>query len=523
MPFRSPYPDVSVPNITLPELLFRDLEEHREKPALIDAASGRTLTYGALHLSSQRFAAALARRGFAKGDRLAILAPNLPEYAVAVQGTMLAGGIVTTLNPLYTETEIEHQLHDSGARFLVTVPPLLDKARSPAAHANIERIVCFGQAQDCESYDDYIAGQSDPPHVTIDPAQDVAAMLYSSGTTGLPKGVMLTHRNLVAALLQSESLFSSGPARSLLILPMFHIFGFHVITHFDVLHRGTIVTMPRFDMEHFLQTIERFRIQRVCLVPPIVLGLVKSPLVDNYDLSSLELIFSGAAPLDTGLAAACEKRLGCAVRQGYGLTETSPPVCGHPLRGDVVRHGSVGPLCPNTEAMLMNLSTGEEAAPGEDGELWVRGPQVMKGYYNNPAATRDTIQPGGWLRTGDIARLDDLGWLSIVDRAKELIKYKGLQVAPAELEALLLTHPLIADAAVIGIPDEEAGEVPKAFVVLREELSPDAIIQFVAERVAPYKKIRRIEILDQIPKSPSGKILRRVLKARTGQDSPHHP
>lgn len=514
MPFRSQYPDVIVPSSTLPQLLFRGIEACHDTPALIDAPTGRTLTYGAFRDASYRAAGALARRGFAKGDKLAVLAPNLPEYAVAVQATMLAGGTVTTINPLYTEPEIEHQLHDSGARFLLTIPQLLDKTRTPAAHANIERTLCFGDAEGCDNFTQYMQEDGGPPDVPIDPAEDVAAMLYSSGTTGLPKGVMLTHRNLVAALMQSEKLFSSGPVRSLLILPMFHIFGFHAIVHFDLFNRGTIVTMPRFDMEQFLQIIERHRIQRVCVVPPIVLGLVKSPLVDKYDLSSLELIFSGAAPLDTELAAACEKRLGCKVRQGYGMTETSPPICGHPLESGTVRHGSVGPLCPNTEALLMNLATGEEAAPGEDGELWVRGPQIMKGYYNKPDSTRDTIQPGGWLRTGDIARLDELGWIYIVDRAKELIKYKGLQVAPAELEALLLTHPLIADAAVIGVPDEEAGEVPKAFIVLKGDLTVEQVMQFVAERVAPYKKIRRIEILDQIPKSPSGKILRRILKDR---------
>ncbi len=512
MPIRSPYPDVAVPSVTLPELLFRDLEAVRGIPALIDAPTGRAITYGQLHEASHRVAAALARRGFGKGDRLAVLAPNLPEYAVAVQGTMMAGGTVTTMNPLYTEAEIEHQLLDSGAKFLLTIPQMLDKVRGPAERCHIERTICFGDAEGCEPFAAYIQEQGRAPELAMDPAEDVAAMLYSSGTTGLPKGVMLTHRNLVAALLQCERLFSSGPVRSLLILPMFHIFGFHAIVHFDLLNRGTIVTMPRFDMEQFLQTIERHRIQRVCVVPPIVLGLVKSPLVDRYDLSSLELVFSGAAPLDAELAAACEKRLGCKVRQGYGMTETSPPICGHPLDGDPVRHGSVGPLCPNTEAMLMNLATGEEAAPGEDGELWVRGPQIMKGYYNKPDSTRDTIQPGGWLRTGDIARLDELGWIYIIDRAKELIKYKGLQVAPAELEALLLTHPMIADAAVIGVPDEEAGEVPKGFIVLRGELTAEEAMQFVAERVAPYKKIRRLEIVEQIPKSPSGKILRRVLK-----------
>lgn len=504
----------SHPETSLPDFLFRGVEEVRGLPALIDVPSGRAYTYGQLYAAHRSVAAALARRGLCKGDIFAILSPNLPEYAVAVHGVMAAGGIVTTMNPLYSESEIEHQLKDSGARFLLTVPPLLEKARSAAAHALVERFFVIGEGDGAESFARLMEETSDPPEVHFDPGEDVAAMLYSSGTTGLPKGVMLTHRNLVAALAQCGNLFGWGPLRSLLFLPMFHIFGFHAVANFDLYQRGTIFTMPRFDMEQFLEAVQRHRIQRVCVVPPVVLGLVKSPLVEKYDLSSLELIFSGAAPLDADLAAACERRLGCEVRQGYGLTETAPPVCGHPLDSAKVKHGSVGLLVPNTEGKLIDLATGEEAPEGAEGELWVRGPQVMKGYYRNPDATAMTIGPGGWMRTGDIARRDQDGWLYIVDRAKELIKYKGLQVAPAELEALLLAHPAVADAAVIGVPDEEAGEIPKAFVVKKSEVTAAELQEFVAARVAPYQKIRALESIDQIPQSPSGKILRRVLKER---------
>jgi acyl-CoA synthetase (AMP-forming)/AMP-acid ligase II len=514
MPFRSPYPDFAVADATLPEVIFSGLDEVADTIALVDLPTGRSYTYGQLRDAAYRVAAGLQKRGFSKGDKLALIGPNSPEYPIAVYGAQLAGGAVTTLNPLYTENEIEHQLHDAQARFLIASTDLLAKAL-PAAHkAHIERVFTFGASDAGESFETLMQTEAAFQPVSIDPANDTAAMLYSSGTTGLPKGVVLTHRNLVAALTQCEGLFGTGPKRALLVLPIFHIFGFHAITNFDLSRRGTIVMMPRFDMEKFLETIQQRRIQRICIVPPIVLGLVKSPLVDKYDLSSLELIFSGAAPLDLELAAACEKRIGCRVRQGYGMTETGPPICGHPLDSDKCKHGSVGVLVPNTEAMLIDATTGEEAKPGEPGELWVRGPQVMKGYYNNPDSTRDTLLDGGWLRTGDIAKPDEDGWLFIVDRAKELIKFKGLQVAPAELEAVLVTHPQIADAAVIGIPDEEAGEIPKAFVVIRGDLTPDQVLAYVAERVAPYKKIRRIEFLDAIPKSPSGKILRRVLKDR---------
>jgi len=514
MPFRSPYPDFDVANVTLPQAIFTDLDAVADTVALIDGPTGRSYTYAQLRDASHRVAAALQQRGFKKGDTLALISPNTPEYPIAVFGAQLAGGAVTTLNPLYTETEIEHQLHDAHARFLIASPELLPKAGAAARRAHVEEIFTFGSTPDFQSFESLMQSNAPFTPVQCDPANDTAAMLYSSGTTGLPKGVVLTHRNLVAALTQCEGLLGRGPKRALLVLPIFHIFGFHAITNFDLSRRGTIVMMPRFDLEQFLETIQRLRIQRICIVPPIVLGLVKSPLVDKYDLSSLDLIFSGAAPLDVELAAACEKRLKCPVRQGYGMTETAPPICGHPLETDKVKHGSVGVLVPNTEGMLFDATTGAEAADGAPGELWVRGPQVMKGYYNNPDSTRDTLMEGGWLRTGDIAKRDEDGWLFIVDRAKELIKFKGLQVAPAELEAVLLTHPLIADAAVIGIPDEEAGEIPKAFLVSRGEISAEQVMAYVAERVAPYKKIRRVEFLEAIPKSASGKILRRVLKDR---------
>ncbi|MCS7023809.1 MAG: AMP-binding protein [Bryobacteraceae bacterium] len=515
MPFRSPYPDISVPDVSLPDFIFSNLGEAAGRTALIDGPTGRSYTYAQVDLLSRRVAGALAKRGLGKGDKLAILSPNVPEYAIAVHGVMRAGGIVTTMNPLYTESEVEHQLRDSEARFLLTVPQLLDKAAAAVRRCNVERIFVLGEAEGAEPFAQLMGEPGEAPAVEIHPAEDVAAMLYSSGTTGLPKGVMLTHRNLVAALLQADKLFGEGPARSLLFLPMFHIFGFHAVMNFDLLNRGTIVTMPRFDFEQMLALVAQHRIERMCVVPPVVLALVKSPVVEQYDTSSLRLVFSGAAPLDEALAAACEQRLkGCLVRQGYGLTETSPPVCGHPLTTDRVRYGSVGPLVPSTEGRLVNLETGDEAAPGETGELWVRGPQVMKGYYRNPEATRDMLLEGGWLRTGDIARLDEAGWLYIVDRAKELIKYKGLQVAPAELEAVLVSHPMVADAAVIGVPDEEAGEAPKAFVVAKGPVTADEILQFVASQVAPYKKVRYVEFVDAIPKSPSGKILRRVLRER---------
>jgi acyl-CoA synthetase (AMP-forming)/AMP-acid ligase II len=281
------------------------------------------------------------------------------------------------------------------------------------------------------------------------------------------------------------------------------------------LYRGcTIVTMPRFDLEQFLQLIQDHKVTRAYLVPPIILALAKHPIVDNYDLSSLKLIMSGAAPLGADLAGAAGARIGCHVMQGYGLTETSPVT--HVVPEDPARNkpGSIGPPLPNTECRVVDLGTGGDAPPGELGEVWIRGPQVMKGYLNNDEATRATIDDEGWLHTGDIGYADEDGYFVLVDRVKELIKYKGMQVAPAELEALIITHPNVADVAVIGVSDEEAGEVPKAFVVASGELDTEELKMWVAEKVAPHKKVRAVEVVDEIPKSASGKILRRLLKDR---------
>jgi acyl-CoA synthetase (AMP-forming)/AMP-acid ligase II len=267
-------------------------------------------------------------------------------------------------------------------------------------------------------------------------------------------------------------------------------------------------------MEQFLQLIQTYHVTRCNLVPPIVLGLAKHPLVEQYNVSSLKFITSGAAPLGADLSSACGARLDCLVTQGYGLTETSPVTHVSPTIQAKVKPASVGRAIPNTETMIVDVNTGQPLGHNADGEVWIRGPQVMQGYLNNPGATVATLDSEGWLHTGDIGHVDEDGYLYIVDRLKELIKYKGFQVAPAELEAILLSNPAIADAAVIPSPDEEAGEIPKAFVVLKGDISPDEIMDFVAGQVAPHKKIRLVEITDEIPKSLSGKILRRVLVDR---------
>ncbi len=521
---RSPFPDVEIPDMPFTDFVLERAGERGEKAAFIDGSSGRTITYAQVTESVRGLAAGLAERGFRKGDVLAHYAPNLPEYGVTFHGVATAGGVNTTANPLMTVDELSSQLVDSGARLLVTVPELVEKATAAAERSGVEEIFVYGEAHGATPFESLLLSGAEPPRIEIDPATDLIALPYSSGTTGLPKGVMLTHRNLVANICQSTYPGSKAKTddeyareRAIAVLPFFHIYGLVVIMNIPLYRGATVVTMPRFELAEFLRVIQDYRITRAWVVPPIVLAMAKHPLVDEYDLSSLEYMNSGAAPLSAELEVACGERLGCHMQQGYGLTETSPVThfVSDKLAGTMP--GSIGPAAPNTECRIIDVATEQDVPTGEPGELCIRGPQVMKGYLNNPEATAHAIDADGWFHTGDVARLDEDDALWIVDRIKELIKYKGYQIAPAELEALLLTHPAITDAAVIPLRDEEAGEIPKAFVVAGEPITADEVIRFVAERVAPYKKVRAVELVDEIPKSPSGKILRRVLVERERQ------
>ena len=512
MIIRGPYPDVEIPETALTPLVLRRATELPDKPALIDGPTGRTITYSQLADSIAIVAHNLKQRGFEKGDVFGILSPNCPDYAIAFHAVATLGGIVTPINPLYTKHEITHQLKDCNARFLVTIPMFMDKAREAADDAGVEELYVFGEAVGATPFSSLLVDNGRAEQVAIDPQEDLVALPYSSGTTGLPKGVMLTHHNLVANIRQMEGLCYFFETDTLIcVLPLFHIYGLVVVLNMGLYTGATIVTMPRFELEAFLKAVQDYEVSLAHLVPPIVLALSKHPVVDNYRLPRLRTIFSGAAPLGEELTRACMERLGCSVRQGYGMTETSPVTHSSPAPPLTVKFGSVGVAAPNTACKIVDLETGAALPRGQRGEVCVRGPQIMKGYLNKPDATAQTIDAEGWLHTGDIGYADEDGHFFIVDRAKELIKYKGMQVAPAELEAVLVTHPCIADAAVIPCPDEEAGEVPKAIVVLRQPSEPAAIMEFVAERVAPHKRIRYIEFVNTIPKSPSGKILRRVL------------
>jgi acyl-CoA synthetase (AMP-forming)/AMP-acid ligase II len=499
-------PDLSVAQAVLGPGLSDDL------PALIDGVSGAVTTRGALIEGMRRFAGGLAARGIGPGRVVALMAPNCPEFALVFYGTGWAGATLTTANPGYTAPELRHQLNDSGAVLLVVPSALLPVAQEAVTGTGVTEIVLLDEGAGATGWADFL-GAPLAAQVPLDPATAIVALPYSSGTTGLPKGVMLTHRNLVANAVQIDACAQVRQGEvTLAVLPFFHIYGMEVLLNLHLGRGAALVTLPRFDLAAALRLVATHRMERLYLVPPVVLALAKHPLVDEHDLSSLRSIVSGAAPLGAELTGACEARLGCTVMQGYGMTEASPVT--HFSKPDAARAGSGGRLVPNTEARIVDPETGLDVPPGETGELLVRGPQVMVGYLKNPAATAKTLDAEGWLHTGDLGRVEADGSLFIVDRVKELIKVKGFQVAPAELEALLLGHPAIADCAVIGRADDEAGEVPVAFVVPRagSALTEAEVMAHVAGQVARYKALRGVRFVEAIPKSASGKILRRVLR-----------
>jgi acyl-CoA synthetase (AMP-forming)/AMP-acid ligase II len=520
MIIKSDSPAVTIPEVTVTEYVLRQAARLHDKPALIEGPSGRILTYGQLADGVRRAATGLAGLGFRRGDVLAIYSPNIPEYAVCFNAVASLGGASTTINPLYTADEAAKQMADCGARILVTIPAFLDKAKEAAAKSAVKEIFVFGAAEGARPFAELLQSPPSPPAVTIDPARDIVALPYSSGTTGLPKGVMLTHRNLVANLQQFEGMkdFQGFGEDDVVMaaLPFFHIYGLVVIMKATLARGGTLVTMPRFDFVEFLGLAQKYRATVLPIVPPIVLALVKQPAVAQFDLSSVRMVFSGAAPLGEDIARELSTKLGCPVVQGYGMTEASPVTHLSPTRNAPVKPGSIGKVVPNTEVRIVDVVTGEDLGTRQDGELLIRGPQIMKGYLNRPEDTAASIDRGGWYHTGDVGYIDEAEWFYISDRTKELIKYKGMQVAPAELEALLLTHPAVLDAAVVRKADEEAGEVPRAFVVLKPSATAtaDALMSWVAERVAPHKRIREVQFIDQIPKSATGKILRRLLMQR---------
>ncbi len=503
-PSQAPYEE-----IPMYELLRRAAVQYPDRTAVI-AEDGSSRTYARIWSDARKVARLLQDKGVVKADFVGIFSPNHIDYPAVFFGIQLAGATATTLNPLYTAHEIEHQLGDSNAVMLFAfsfMRPAAEEAKKNLPHLreifNIDQLpqVLEGVSEDYRP-------------VSINPKEDVAALPYSSGTTGLPKGVMLTHYNLTSNVKQGLGTRDVSDMIDLWTLPLFHSYGMTVLMGSCMARAGTAVVMMRFDVELLMKLIQRDRITDIYVAPPAILAMVNLPDPSRYDTSSLRYLGSGAAPLAKELGEQAAKIYKVKVGQGYGMTETSPTVNAQPL--ERIKLETVGPPVPDTLEKIVSLDTGEELPIGEVGELMVKGPQVMKGYWNNPKETADCLTPDGWLHTGDIARFDEDSYLYLIERKKEMIKYKGYQVAPAELEALLYEHPAVADAAVIPKPDVEGGEIPKAFVVLKADspASAQELMAFIAGKVAPYKKIREVEFTETIPKTLSGKVLRRDLIQR---------
>jgi acyl-CoA synthetase (AMP-forming)/AMP-acid ligase II len=511
----SPYPPVEVGGSTLPRMVLEAAARHGDRPALVDGGSGAVVGYRLLAERVRQVAAGLAAGGFRPGDVLALWAPNLPQWAGVALGAMAAGGTVAGVSPAATGRELAAQLADAGASVLVTVPSLAPAVREAAAAAGVGELVVLGQAEGATPLLDLLDGGGPLPDPGPDPVAAVGLLPYSSGTTGLPKGVMLTQANLVTAVRQVGRGLRIGEHDTVAaVAPFAHIMGFMVTLAVPLCAGATVVTMPRFDPVGLLQLVERHRVTVLVGAPPMLRVLVDHPRAGAADLSSLELVACGGAALPAEVQRALAARLPAAtVGQAWGLTETTVGVT-MPDRDLGSVPGTVGRVMPNTELRVVDPATGRDLPAGRPGELLARGPQVMAGYLRRPEATAAMLDPDGWLHTGDLGLVDADGNVAIVDRLKELIKVGGHQVAPAELELLLAGHPGVADAAVLGREDPDHGEVPVAVVVPHPGAAPAAaeLLAWVAERVAPHKRLRAVQFADALPRTPSGKLLRRALR-----------
>lgn len=545
------------PEIPVPALLESAVLTAPERNAII--FSGMELTYRELNELSNRFACGLLRLGVKKGDRVALHLPNCPQFVIAYYGLLKAGAVFVPISPLLSDREMEFQLCDSEAKVLITLDLLSQVPFSIMSRVPVEEIVVTSIA-DCypplsrpvkmlqkispgggRDFLELLEEGESLPDINIDPRNDLAHISYTGGTTGTPKGVMLTHFNVVANSCQFARWFSGGDmtfsdgrlgvirepgdsedryptalARevSLGVIPWFHAFG--TIGYLNTLVIGctTMVVFPRFDPGEFLQAIEKYRATIIGGAPQLFIALVEHPLFETTDMSSLRLVVSGAAPISPDLLRIFQQKTNAVICEGYGLTEATMGCTETPPFSENIRLGSVGLPVADTEILIADPESGEPQPPGVPGEIWIRGPQVMKGYWKRPKETEEVLRDG-WLHTGDLGFLDEEGYLHIVDRLKDMIIYKGYNVYPRELEEILGEHPQVLQAAVVGKPDPRAGEIPVAFVVLKEgsTTTPEDLMGFANARLAGYKKIREIRMVEQLPVNLAGKVLKRELKS----------
>ena len=534
--------DVEVPEKPLYWILEEAAKSYPDRTAMVFI--GRKVTYREFYESARRFAGYLKRIGIRKGDTVALFLPNSPQFAIAYYGALMAGARVSPMNVLYTASEIHHQLERSEARVLVAIDMFKDKVEAGLTDA-VEKVIWTGIQDYLGAVKGFLyklkfkppkirydkrnrpfkaivmgAKPIDKP-VEVDPKEDVAALMFTGGTTGVPKAAMLTHYNILANVVQIDAVYKRGvKGRDVMIaaLPWFHIYGQTAVLHSGIYRAATLIVFPRWDVEAVMKAIERYKATLFHGVPLMYQMIINHPKVNKFNLRSLEACISGAAPLPVAVAEKFEKLTGAKLREGYGLTETSPVTHVNPILGKA-KKGSIGVPVPSTLAAVADPEEPKLLPPGEVGELVISGPQVMKGYYKMPEENEKAFFEccgRRWLRTGDMAYMDEEGYFYIVDRKKDIIKYKGYSVFPREIEEVLYRHECVAEAAVIGVPHPEYFEYPKAFIVLKPgcegKVTAEDIIEYAKKHLAPYKVPKEVEFRKDLPKTAVGKILRRLLR-----------
>lgn len=532
---------IDYPEVPLTHYLKKSAQAYPNNHAVY--FMGKTLTYQQLLRESYRFANVLRSMGISRGDRVAIMLPNCPQAVIAYYGVLFAGGIVVQTNPLYVEKELEYQLNDSGSKLIVCLDLVFPRVKNVMDKTPLEKVIVTGIKDFLpfpknllypiiqKKKGEYVEIPQDhakifawtkvmentpetPQEEEIQPKEDLALLQYTGGTTGLPKGVMLTHFNLVSNVEQCKAWFyriNEGKERVLGVLPFFHVYGMTVVMNFAIMTAANMILVPRFEVDMIFKMIDKMKPTIFPGAPTMYVGLISHPDIKKYDLSSIEACLSGSAPLPQEVQQKFEDLTGGRLVEGYGLSETSPVTHANPIWDKRV-NGSIGLPWPDTDAKIVNAATGEDLPPGEIGELAIKGPQVMKGYWNRKEETEQVLKDG-WFLTGDISYMDENGYFYIVDRKKDMIIAGGFNIYPREVEEVLYTHPAVLEAAVVGVPDEYRGETVKAFVVLKpgESVTEEELNQFMRQNLASYKVPRIYEFRNELPKTAVGKILRRVL------------
>ncbi|WP_077620936.1 long-chain-fatty-acid--CoA ligase [Bacillus sinesaloumensis] len=514
--------EIEIPNMSLGQVLQETTAKIPQNEAII--FYHKRMTYQELSGMVHVFTSALQEAGIQKGDRVAIMLPNCPQYVISYYGSLNAGAIVTQINPLLVERELQYILADSGAETIVVMDTLYPRVKAVKPHTNVKTIITvslqptemeLSSDKTFEQFMQSATGTVTP--VDIEPEHDIAVLQYTGGTTGRSKGAMLTHRNIVANIVQSYEFFKSeimfGKERSLTVIPLFHVFGMTSGMNLSIFVGAANTLLPKFDVEELLETISREQPTMFPGVPTMYVALTNHPKALDYDLSSIRVCNSGSAPMPVELMKEFERKTGALILEGYGLSEASPVTHCNPIFAER-KPGSIGIGIPNTDYKVVDVATGgNEVPPGDLGELIVKGPQVMKGYWNMPEETAIALRDG-WLYTGDIAKMDEEGYVYIMDRKKDMIIASGYNIYPRDIEEVLYEHPSVQEAVVIGIPDEYRGETVKAFVVLKQgkTASDEEIISFCKQHLAVYKVPKMLEFRQELPKTNVGKILRRVLR-----------